>query len=540
MSKQFPSYLKLISETPPPARRADEDLAALAGVREAFHRATGFEFEYVEADAPCQPNLLWSAPVNPGVGVPPGLLRLMGSREGAVSEDAHERVALTDAKHLATAIGELWQELLLTREALWEREAELAVNVPVVEHREEARQLALRLEAVLHGAADAVGCHAAALYLLDDATSELKLRASWGLPRRRLVQPARPLRDQLADLEAMLGHAVVLDDPQMFNLWHVPEACAACVCVPISTPTMPLGTLWIFSQEPREFSDDDTNMIEIAAGRIAADLEREMLMAEAVRHKRETASAAEVASPPKAIGEERPIEPSIRIKQEWLPNVAPLIEGWQLAASISPKNATGAAFYDWFNRPDGSLAIVTGCVAGNGHRPAFAATELRAAARVLGPDGRPANQFVERAAGLLWAHSAGDLSASLLQAVVSPNQPIMELAIGGPLQALKVLPNRYELLATPTRPLGTHEGTRVKLQKHTMARNDLVVGYALTRALSDQGGWLSEINDALAQSLAPLVKSPVERLLQTAQETLSQILDVKRQCERAVIVIKRK
>ena len=112
------------------------------------------------------------------------------------------------------------------------------------------------------------------------------MRSCWGLPKRRLLDEARPLHDQLADLEAMLGHAVVLEDPAMFGLWRVPEQCAACVCVPISTPTIPLGTLWIYSKEPRGFNDQETNIIEIVAGRIAADLERETMLREEARRRR--------------------------------------------------------------------------------------------------------------------------------------------------------------------------------------------------------------------------------------------------------------
>jgi hypothetical protein len=291
VSKQFPSYLRLVAETPLPSARVDEDSAALERVCEAFSRATGLQLSFATADAPSQPNLLWSAPVNTGVGAPPGLIRLSGCQDGASAGEAAP-MGLPGARHLAMAVAGLWNELLQTRSALRSREAELAVGVPVLESREEAQRLASRLEAVLRGGAEAVDCHAAALYLLDDATSELKLRASWGLPQRRLLQEPRPLHDQLADLEAMLGHAVVLEDPMMFSLWRVPEPCAACVCVPVSTPTIPLGTMWVYSELPRGFTDQETNLIEIVAGRLAADLEREALLGEAARRLRADASPA--------------------------------------------------------------------------------------------------------------------------------------------------------------------------------------------------------------------------------------------------------
>ena len=115
------------------------------------------------------------------------------------------------AQRLAGSIAELLSELLDTRRVLWQREAELAAGVPGSAPRGRkapGRPFGSRIA----GGAEAVGGDAIALYLLDEATTELKLRCSWGLPFDRLAAPARPLQGAVADLEALLGHAVVLDD----------------------------------------------------------------------------------------------------------------------------------------------------------------------------------------------------------------------------------------------------------------------------------------------------------------------------------------
>ena len=59
---------------------------------------------------------------------------------------------------LAGSIADLLGELLQTRHALRQREAELAAGVPVVPHREEEKHLAARLEAVLRAGVEAVDC----------------------------------------------------------------------------------------------------------------------------------------------------------------------------------------------------------------------------------------------------------------------------------------------------------------------------------------------------------------------------------------------
>ena len=53
--------------------------------------------------------------------------------------------------------------------------------------------------------AEAVGCQSAALYLLDDDTSELKMRSCWGLPCDRLAAPARPLRGAVGGPRSPVG-----------------------------------------------------------------------------------------------------------------------------------------------------------------------------------------------------------------------------------------------------------------------------------------------------------------------------------------------
>ena len=193
------------------------------------------------------------------------------------------------AQQLAAQIVELISQRSQMERALCEREAELAAGVPIFVHPRPTSHLSERLEAVLRGGAQSLRCDAAAMYLLDDDTTELKLRAQWGLGAQRLAEPGRPLAGALADLEALSGHAVVLEDDVLMELWRVPEPAGAAVCVPISGPSSVLGTLWLFCHAPRKFSATETNLAEILAGRLAADLDREALIAQLQAKRQSTA-----------------------------------------------------------------------------------------------------------------------------------------------------------------------------------------------------------------------------------------------------------
>ncbi len=261
-----------------PARTASKnDSAGVAELCLAFTAATGWPVKFTPRDETSQdPDLMGSAPVDPGVGNAPGHVRLdLGQPRG----DEAARASRQSAERLAAGIGRILGQLGQARQTIREREAELAAGVPVVVRAVESTDLARLLESVLRSGAEACECQAAALYMLDEATSVLKLRASWGLPIERLLQPPRPLNGAVADLEALLGHAVALERANAFGPWRVPEEFAAALCVPVSTPDVPLGTLWFFADRPREFTDAQTGIAEVVSGRLAAELERAMLLA---------------------------------------------------------------------------------------------------------------------------------------------------------------------------------------------------------------------------------------------------------------------
>ncbi len=129
-----------------------------------------------------------------------------------------------DVESLARALAEMITEAHQWQVALRQREAELAANVQLTFHEPKHHGLAQLLEYILRSGAKAIQCDAAALYLLDHETSLLKTRSIWGLPEERLIDPPRQLGSALADLEAMLGHAVVLNDEEyLAEHWNSPE-----------------------------------------------------------------------------------------------------------------------------------------------------------------------------------------------------------------------------------------------------------------------------------------------------------------------------
>jgi serine phosphatase RsbU (regulator of sigma subunit) len=448
------SNLRLYTEPlPPRAAPPTPAIGSLPDVLAAFRRATGWSLQYHPGAEPkAAADVNWSVPVKPGAGAAVGHLSLgpppsapggkavTSAAGNPPTKDSGKGSSATweSARGLASALAGMLEELTRFRTALWEREAELAAGVPLVPHRQQKEHLALRLEAVLQGGARALGCHAAALYLLDAGTSKLKLRSCWGLPMDRLTAPPRPLQGAVADLEALVGHAVVLSDAQGMRYWNVPEDFAAAACVPVASPTTILGTLWVFANNRRDFNDHETNILEVLAGRVAADLEREMLWHEAT-------AAAELKS--QALAAER-------LQRNQLPTIAPLLDDWDLAGWTAQAGPLGGDFHDWFCLPDGLLAVAVGHAMDRGLEAALAAGALKAALRAHGHYHREAQPTLKRLNLTLWTGSAGDQHASLFYGLIETATGRVCCASAGQPGAILVRPDGWQPVAQTSARLG--------------------------------------------------------------------------------------
>jgi serine phosphatase RsbU (regulator of sigma subunit) len=464
----------------------------------------------------------WFAPVDSGKGSPFGYLRL--EPDQSKTDGSDWRVAEKTVRELASAIAGILGELLETQHGLWEREAELAAGVPLAPHVEEEQHLAARLAAVLKGGAEAVGCHAAALYMLDEATTSLKLRSSWGLPRDRLIEPARPLRGSLADLEALLGHAVVLEDAAMLEQWNAPENFPSAVCVPLSTSTTILGTLWMFSNESRDFTDRQTNIIEVVAGRLASDLDREVLIREGI-------DAAQL---------NRQLAVAERMQRSQLPTIAPLLDGWDVAGWTAQVHPVGGDFFDWFGLPDGLVAVAVGDAMHQGIAAAMSASAVKAALRAHGQYLRETDELLRQLNLTLWAGSAGDQFASLFYGLVETATGVVRYATAGQPAVVRVAPGGWESLSHVASALGEGpESCYSQKACHLEPGEALVVFTDGFRDATDsQGKALGETG--LAEPLAARLDLSAKELVAIAKDRLQAHAQSPDRDDRTVLVVKRR
>lgn len=503
MAKSIPSFPRLHLERPPEALPSlSEGTSVVEGYCRAFTEHTGWALRY-SPKVGAAGRTIWSRKIAGGSAPTSGTLVLEPAEQviPVSGRPVASAVDLDSAKCLADSFGLVLCELERTRNALWQREAELAAGVPVSVRTGEPH-LAVQLEAVLRGGAEAIGCQAAGLYLLDEATSELKLRACYGLPRERLLEPARPLRGALADLEALLGHAVALEDVAALPHWKTPEDFPSAVCVPISSSTTPLGTLWMFSERRRDFSSEETNLVEIIAGRIASDLEREMLLVAGTSSRRLSREQSAAA--------------------QWQRNrtalAPPLCDGWQLAAWTSSQDEPAASFYDWEVFDDGAAAAFLGSVAGQGLASVLPCVALQALAKAHCRHVAVPEELMSRVAESFAAGNLGDELATFFFARLNPQFGRLDYVAAGNLIGWVVRETDCQPLSQVGPPLDSHSQRTTPAVSERLDEHDSLV---VIRWNPEGQGSVALPTNLIRESLGDRWRQPAAVLLDAVRAALA-------------------
>ncbi|MBQ1454311.1 MAG: GAF domain-containing protein [Thermoguttaceae bacterium] len=152
-----------------------------------------------------------------------------------------------------------------------------------------------------------IDCQAAGLYLLDERTSFLKLCGSWGTLKNSSEHPIRPLSSATADLEALLGNAVVLNEPFLREKWNAPEQYETSLCIPVADDQTLLGTIWFFSDKKRDFTSDQLEKLELVAAKVALEIKRASLIKnrpDIESHQEQTAGKSAAFQPKSPAGDQ--------------------------------------------------------------------------------------------------------------------------------------------------------------------------------------------------------------------------------------------
>lgn len=443
MINRIPDYLKLfIEDVEEPTNKASApEFKRLCSI---FPEATGLRLEVSENDSN-QLTFPWSDS------------KVISYRVSLQPTKRSNLQSLSAAKELEEALASLLSSYGETRNQLRDREAELATAVPVVSVDEDGEHLAERLDSVLRGVADMLQCYGAGLYLLDEGTASLKLRAHAGLTEDAFLKPARRLEDAIADVEALAGRAVVIEDTRTQSQWRVPETSKSAMCVPISSATTILGTLWLYRDFAQDFTPTEQNLAEITAGRLVSDLERAVLTRE-VRTLR---------------GKDRPAEHDDNWAEGRLNRLAPMVDGWDIADSRTNTKIIGD-FCHWHVADDDRMHLAVGAAHGVTNKQLSSVAFQSAHAAHITHNPSVAKVF-DLANQSQWTSSIEGDRSSLFHAVLDPTCGSLQYGLAGGVFAYVLRPHGWEPLLASRAVLGIDCEVGIDVHRQMLMPGDILV-----------------------------------------------------------------
>ncbi|MEZ6135742.1 MAG: SpoIIE family protein phosphatase [Pirellulaceae bacterium] len=462
MARKLPSHLKIHTEDH--SNKADRTSSAFEfnAMLDAFAEVTGWRpmplggtphhrtAERHDPEAPRPPlrqrmQMVSTAPLD-------GMLDVEGLEDLSLTS---EESAWKLMEQLDALIGQLEQ----AESTIERQEAQLATALGVSIRHDESEVLASRLRESLHRAAELTSSDAAALYLLDETTSELKMRSCWGLPTSALSKPPRQLRGSLADLEALMGNAVLVENTELAPEWGCPENFAAALCIPIGSPTMPHGTLWLWSEHVRDFSQHDIDAGKAAGDKILVDIERSVLADEVLRSR----------------GLDRQIESASLVQSSRLPSTQPLHIDYEIGGWTFQGQSLGGNFHTWTLNKYSHICAALGSAATRGAAGALVATSVQTVVETCwNAKHRPA-QIMRKANDMLWEAEDGDWRSALCYLTIHPESGSTQLALAGDIQAFVIGERGFRMLSGTSTLLAAQPDTRFENQQLYLEGGDLLM-----------------------------------------------------------------
>ena len=274
------------------------------------------------------------------------------------------------------------------------------------------------LEQSLQRVQEAMAADTVAVLLLDPSRQTLIATAARGLEEEVRQGVRVPLSKGFAGRIAAERRPIALDEVDTKSvvnpiLWR--RGIRALLGAPLVVEGRVIGVIHVGSLQPRTFTDDDIEMLQVAADRIALAL--------SARLEDEVRSAAST------------------LQRSLLPPVLPSIPGFDLAARYSPGDGdVGGDWYDVFPLSDRAVGLAVGDVAGKGLGPATVMGRTRTALRayaletdspalVLGRVHRMLRQFED------------EQMVTVIYGVLNPVEKTIVMCSAGHLPPLLALPD---------------------------------------------------------------------------------------------------
>jgi serine phosphatase RsbU (regulator of sigma subunit) len=269
---------------------------------------------------------------------------------------------------------------------------------------------------LLRFAKQELGALGAAVYLLDENTTHLRLRSMIApVPFAPEVESVRSLEHSLADLESLIGNKVNIHSREMGETWKIPKPFQFGWCVVLGTKNLPLGTIWLFFSEARTPSTKELDFIESLNNQLYSEINS--------REKPQTDPATDLLKQELLL--------AARSNDARLPSFAPEIDSWKISGWTYRHGYLASTFHDWAVTPSGNLSVALGQVSGPMLTAAMSLNNLRSLVSAHRDYRHSSQSMAAKLNEQIWCQSPGDETAALIYVLVEPESNRVSLVNAG-------------------------------------------------------------------------------------------------------------
>ncbi len=233
------------------------------------------------------------------------------------------------------------------------------------------------LDRITEGIVKVLNVKASTIRLLNDEGNELILKSIYNLSPQYLSKGPVFLEDHPICRSALDGKVSVIndisDDPRFFYNRSVKmEGLSTMLCAGLRIKDRAIGTIHLYTGEPREFTKDEIMLIQSIASQAAVAIENAKLYEQSIekqRIERELTIAGEVQS-------------------ELLPKLDPDTNRFDIKTKFLPYGKLSGDLYDFIELDDKNMGLVIADVSGKGIPSAILMATIHATIRAnAGKDG---------------------------------------------------------------------------------------------------------------------------------------------------------
>jgi len=251
-----------------------------------------------------------------------------------------------------------------------------------------------------------------------------------------------------------------LESPALSDL----RAAGVRLVVPLISHGELIGTLNLGPRlSEQDYSTDDRKLLENLASQAAPALR----VAQLVRQQEAEARDRERF--------DQELRVAKLIQQHFLPLTLPQPPGWSVQAHYRPARAVGGDFYDFVERPDGTLAFAVGDVTDKGVPAAMVMAATRSFLRAAGQELASPGDVLQRVNDLLHPDMPPRMFVTCLYGILDPSSGRVTFANAGHnLPIVRGMDGTHELRATGM-PLGLFPGMRYEESEARLTRGQQMV-----------------------------------------------------------------